>query len=78
MTVNPEPLPFRVRVTDDDSGGFKLQLVRPSGLDGLYRGAALAGGELRPTSHGELTPEQRQMLVRGVVYAQEEVSALVS
>jgi len=78
VTVDPEPLPFRVRVTDDESGGFKLQLVRPPGLDGLYRGAALADGVLRPTSHGDLKPEQRQMLVRGVVYGQEEVAALVS
>ncbi len=78
VTVEPEPLPFRVRVTDDDGGGFKLQLVRPPGLDVLYRGAALEGGVLRPTSHGDLKPEQRQMLVQGVVYGEEEVAALVS
>ncbi len=77
VRVNPEALPFRVRVTDDGEG-FKLQLVRPPGLDELYRGAALEGGVLRPTSHGELTADQRKMLVRGVTYGPGEVAALVA
>ncbi len=77
VRVDPEPLPFRVRVTDEGEG-FQLQLVRPSGLDRLFRGAALVGDTLRATSHGELTPDQRKMLVRGVTYGPDEVAALVS
>ena len=77
VTVNPEPIPFRVRVSDHGEG-FQLQLVRPSGIDKLFRGAAVVHGELRATSHGTLTPDQRKMLVRGVIYGPDEVAALVS
>ena len=77
IRVQAEPLPFRVRVTDDGVG-FKLQLVRPPGLKKLFRGAALKGKVLCPTSHGSLTPEQRKMLVRGVTYGPDEVAALVA
>ncbi|HHO52405.1 MAG TPA: helicase, partial [Deltaproteobacteria bacterium] len=77
IRVEPEALPFRVRVSDEGEG-FKLQLVRPPDLDKLYRGAALADGVLRPTSHGDLTAEQRKMLVRGVTYGPGEVAALVA
>jgi superfamily II DNA or RNA helicase len=83
VALDPEPVMFRVRVTDDGAGGgFKVALVRPTGISRLFRGAALVtdpnGSTLRPTSHGELTTEQRRMLIKGVTYSPEEVGALVS
>ncbi|MEZ4235817.1 MAG: DEAD/DEAH box helicase [Myxococcota bacterium] len=78
VRINGEPVLFRVKVTDDDaSDGFKVGLVRPSGIDRLFRGAALVDGFLRPTSHGTLTPDQRRMLVKGAVYGPDEVGTLV-
>jgi superfamily II DNA or RNA helicase len=67
---------FRLRVTDDGEG-FKIALVRPTGIDRLFRGAALVGDALHPTSHGELTADQRKMLVKGVTYTKDEVGTLV-
>ncbi len=72
----PDPVLFQVRVTDDGDG-FKVGLYRPNGIDRLFRGAALSGDTLRPTSHGELTPDQRRLLVRGVSFGPQEVGRLV-
>ncbi len=76
VTLDPAPVLFRVRVTDDKTG-FKLGLYRPAGIDRLFRGAALVGAVLHPTSHGELNAEQRRMLVQGVRFEEDEVAALV-
>ncbi|MEQ1503618.1 MAG: DEAD/DEAH box helicase [Myxococcota bacterium] len=77
VRISSDPVLFRVRVSDDGEG-FRVALVRPPGMDRLFRGAALVGGTLRPTSHGELTPDQRRMLVKGVTYGPDEVGTLVS
>ncbi len=76
IAISPEPVSFRVRVSDEGEG-FRLSLVRPAGIDRLFRGAAQVGGTLCPTSHGDLTLEQRRMLVKGVSYTPEEVGTLV-
>jgi superfamily II DNA or RNA helicase len=76
VKIAGDPVLFRVRVTDDGEG-FKLALVRPTGIDRLFRGAALVGTTLHPTSHGDLTQEQRRMLVKGVTYGPDEVGTLV-
>jgi superfamily II DNA or RNA helicase len=76
IRLDPAPVLFRVRVTDDKAG-FKLGLYRPAGIDRLFRGAALVGDVLHPTSHGELNAEQRRMLVQGVRFGEDEVAALV-
>ncbi|MCA9567858.1 MAG: helicase, partial [Myxococcales bacterium] len=77
IRLSREPLAFEVRVTDAGEG-FKVGLYRPSGIDRLFRGAALHEGSLRPTSHGELTRDQRKMLMRGVTFSADEVARLVS
>lgn len=77
VRVSREPLPFRVRVSDDEDN-FKVQLVRPSNLDTLYRGAALTGNLLQMTSHGSLSAVQRKTLVQGVSFAADEVGGLVA
>ncbi|MEQ1567413.1 MAG: DEAD/DEAH box helicase, partial [Myxococcota bacterium] len=77
IRIGGDPVLFRVRVTDDGDG-FKVALVRPTGIERLFRGAALVEQTLRPTSHGELTTEQRRMLVKGVTYERDEVGTLVS
>jgi superfamily II DNA or RNA helicase len=76
IQLSPEAVSFRVRVADDGDG-FRLSLVRPAGIDRLFRGAARTGDTLRPTSHGDLTVDQRRMLVKGVTYTPEEVGTLV-
>ena len=76
LQVDPTPVSFRVRVTDE-RGGFRVGLFRPAGIDRLFRGAALVGDVLHPTSHGDLTPDQRRMLVQGVKFGEDEVAALV-
>lgn len=76
ITLSNRPVPFVVKVTDAGDG-FRVGLYRPSGIDQLYRGAARIGSTLHPTSHGELTAEQRKMLVRGVEFGRDEVGALV-
>ncbi|MBA2320685.1 MAG: hypothetical protein H0V89_05960, partial [Deltaproteobacteria bacterium] len=76
IALDPTPVLFRVRVTDDKPG-FKLGLYRPAGIDRLFRGAALVGNVLHPTSHGELNADQRKMLVQGVRFGEDEVAALV-
>ncbi len=75
--IDPAPVPFVVKVIDEDEG-FRIGLYRPSNLQGLYRGAALKDGKLRPTSHGGLTTDQRRMLVKGVHFKPDEVGLLVS
>ena len=75
--IEPEPVPFVVKVIDEDEG-FRLGLYRPADLDDLFRGAALKKGKLRPTSHGDLTQDQRRMLVKGVHFKADEVGLLVS
>ena len=76
VKLSTAPFMFRVRVTDEGDG-FKVGLYRPAAIEKLFRGAAVAEGVLRPTSHGELTPEQRKLLVRGAVFAPDEVGRLV-
>jgi hypothetical protein len=76
VRLSPEPVLFRVKVSDDPIG-FRVGLFRPSGIDRLFRGAALVGDVLHPTSHGDLTPEQRRMLVQGVKFGEDEVGPLV-
>ncbi|MBN2797523.1 MAG: SNF2 helicase associated domain-containing protein [Deltaproteobacteria bacterium] len=76
VRVSNEPVLFRVRVTEQE-GGFRVGLFRPPALDALYRGAALLAGELRPTSHGSLRPDQRRQLVQGVSFRADQVGRLV-
>jgi len=76
VSLSQKPLLFRVKVTDEGEA-FKVGLYRPRGGDRWFRGAALVAGTLRPTSHGTLTPDQRKVLVRGVVFQPDEVSRLV-
>ena len=40
VTLQTEPILFRVRVSDDEEG-FRVGLYRPPGIDRLFRGAAL-------------------------------------
>ncbi len=75
--IDPVAVPFRVKVTDEGEG-FRIGLYRPSDLQKLYRGACLKDGKLRPTSHGDLNPDQRKMLVQGVHFKPDEVGLLVS
>ena len=77
VAVQTKPIHFRVKVTDEGEG-FRVGLYRPSGIDKLFRGAALRDGRLAPTSHGDLRPEQRRMLVKGVHFGADEVGVLVS
>lgn len=74
--LSPEPVVFVVKVTDAGEG-FRVGLYRPPGIDALFRGAARVGDALHPTSHGDLTPDQRRMLVRGVEFGPTEVGPLV-
>jgi superfamily II DNA or RNA helicase len=76
LRLSPDPLMFRVRLTDEGEG-FKVGLYRPAGIDALYRGAAVRDGVLHPTSHGDLTPDQRKLLVKGAVFGPAEVGRLV-
>ena len=78
VKLSAEPVQFRVRVSDDGDG-FKVGLYRPRGIDALYRGAALTGPALRlqPTSHSDLTADQRRLLVRGLTFTPDEVGRLV-
>jgi len=77
VTIDVDPVYFRIRVTDEGEG-FKLGLYSPRGYDRFFRGAALRDGVLAPTTHGDLLPEQRRMLVRGVHFGPDEVGVLVS
>jgi superfamily II DNA or RNA helicase len=77
IRVSASPVMFRVRLTDEGEG-FKVGLYRPRDIDVLYRGAALAGDVLRPTSHGDLTPDQKRLLVKGAVFQPSEVGRLVA
>jgi superfamily II DNA or RNA helicase len=77
VNLSREPLSFEVRVTDAGEG-FKVGLYRPPGIERLFRGAALHEGRLRPTSHGDLTRDQRRMLLQGVTFSTDEVARLVS
>ncbi len=77
VQLSNEDCSFEVRVTDANDG-FKVGLYRPPGIDRLFRGAALREGVLAPTSHGQLTKDQRRMLLRGVVFQPDEVARLVS
>ncbi len=76
VTLSRTPVLFRLRVTDHREG-FRVGLYRPKDIDQLFRGAAHTKGQLHPTSHGDLTPEQRRMLIQGVDFEQEEVGVLV-
>lgn len=68
---------FEVRVRDDGDD-FRVGLFRPSNIEKLFRGAALKGGVLHPTSHGELSPAQRKQLTRGLVYSSDQMHLLVN
>ncbi len=76
VKLSDKPVQFRVRVTDDGDG-FRVGLYRPAGISTLYRGAALVNATLHPTSHGDLTQQQRRMLVKGVHFSTDEVGLLV-
>jgi hypothetical protein len=76
VTLSKEMVSFRVRVSDDGAG-FRVALVRPPGLDALYRGLALRDGVLHPTDHGRLSRTQRQELMRGVSFDRRQVASLV-
>ncbi len=71
-----EPMRFVVKVVEEGTG-FKVSLVRPPGIDFLFRGAARVRDTLRPTSHGDLLPEQRKLLAKGVHFDPPEVGRLV-
>jgi hypothetical protein len=75
--LSPEDVLFEVRVTDEGED-FKLGLYRPPGIDGLFRGAALLGDSLHPTSHGDLTPQQKKQLTKGVTYGRDQTHLLVN
>ncbi|MCB9673547.1 MAG: helicase [Alphaproteobacteria bacterium] len=77
VQLSAQETSFEVRVTDEGDL-FKVGLYRPPGIDRLFRGAALTAGVLAPTSHGQLTRDQRQMLLRGVTFSADEVARLVS
>ena len=76
VTLSRKPVLFRLRVTDHNEG-FRVGLFRPKDIDHLFRGAALHKGKLQPTSHGDLLPEQRRMLIQGVEFDPDEVGVLV-
>ncbi len=77
IRISPEPVLFRARLTDDGAG-FKVGLVRPTGIDQLFQGAVIVGDVMRPTSYGDLSKEQRDVLVKGVHFSREDVSKLVT
>ena len=76
VVLSRKPVLFRLRVTDHGEG-FRVGLYRPKDIDQLFRGAAHTQGKLQPTSHGDLLPEQRRMLIQGVEFGQDEVGVLV-
>jgi hypothetical protein len=76
ITLKTDPILFRVRVSDEEEG-FRVGLYRPSGIERLFRGAALVKGSLHPTSHGTLEEAQKRMLLRGVRFEADEVASLV-
>lgn len=77
VTLSPRDVRFEVRVLDEGDG-FKVGLYRPSDIDKLFRGAALVGDTLHPTSHGDLKPDQRRQLTRGVHYTADQMHLLVN
>ena len=77
IQLSAEPVRFRIKISDDGEG-FQIGLFRPSGIDALFRGAALVGDVLHPTSHGDLAPDQRRTLVQGVRYGPQDAGVLVS
>ena len=76
VSISREPVLFRVRVTDEGEG-FKVGIYRPSGISKLYRGVARIGDRLHPTSHGTLTANQRKALIKGVIFAKDDIGRLV-
>lgn len=76
IRIVADPVLFRVRLSDEGEG-FKAALVRPAPIDALFRGAAKVGDTLRPTSHGQLTADQKRLLTKGVVFEPHEVGRLV-
>ena len=77
VRLRSEHIRFQAKVTDAGEG-FRLALVRPPGIDTLFRGAALLGRELRPTSHGDLSTSERHELIKGVTYLARDAHRLVS
>lgn len=77
VQLGTDPVSFVVRVVDDGDD-FKVGLYRPSWVDRLYRGAALVGGTLRPTTHGRLGRDQRRQLIKGHPVAEGQARWLVS
>jgi superfamily II DNA or RNA helicase len=76
VVLSRKPVLFRLRVTDHGEG-FRVGLYRPKAIEQLFRGAAHSRGKLQPTSHGDLLPEQRRMLIQGVEFGADEVGVLV-
>ncbi len=76
IRFDAQPLLFQVKVTDIEAG-FRIGLVRPEGVDRLFRGAARVGDVLRPTSHGRLDRDQRRRLAGGVTCKPDDASWLV-
>ncbi len=63
---------------EDDGPGFKVRVVRDPSIEEVFRnGLVRCGDELRAVSDGALSPEQRQILSRGLSFDPSEVGKLV-
>jgi len=79
VTISAEPVLPRARVEDGEGGGFLLKLVRDRRIDEVFTGGVVRLGQtLHPSSDGGLDADQRATLARGVRYAPEQTSRLVS
>ena len=76
IKLSAKAISFQIVVQDHEEG-FKAALGRPSGIQRLFRGAAVKNRRLRPTSHGSLTQEQRRELMKGVFIRSSQVGRLV-
>lgn len=64
VTLATAPVLFRVKVTDDGTG-FRIALVRPTGINRLFRGAALEGDALHPRPTASSPPSSARCWSRG-------------
>jgi superfamily II DNA or RNA helicase len=63
---------------EDDGLGFRVRVVRDPAIEEVFRnGLVRCGDELRAVSDGALSPEQRQILGRGVSFEPGDVGKLV-